>query len=229
MGHGVRRLRACPKRGTGTLHLASESGNRHDIREPVPVFGQTLSGSPRRGRGEAVAGREIAAVAVDVGDGDHGACALELRQDGAACVAPERPGPQLVDGRCAVGANNPLAQAQQAATIRPPRDEPRLVGQPSALESAARLRAIGVDAAPGSAPVRAWDTGFLAFRADVSGGHRQGHATDGAGLARALPRVVGRGVVTHGACGLGGRSTEGGQVGWCRFGRLGGRINCCAE
>jgi len=37
-----RPLRACPKRGTGTLHLASESGNRHDIREPVPVFGQTL-------------------------------------------------------------------------------------------------------------------------------------------------------------------------------------------
>ena len=34
--------RACPKRGTGTLHLESGLGKGHDIREPVPVFGQTL-------------------------------------------------------------------------------------------------------------------------------------------------------------------------------------------
>jgi len=36
--------RACPKRGTGTLHLESGLGKRHDIREPVPVFGQALTG-----------------------------------------------------------------------------------------------------------------------------------------------------------------------------------------
>jgi len=36
-------LTVCPKRGTGTLNPASGLGKRHDIREPVPVFGQTLT------------------------------------------------------------------------------------------------------------------------------------------------------------------------------------------
>ncbi len=50
-----------PKRGTGTLHLESVSDTRHDIREPVPVFGQTLSDPAQAERAAklAVVHREI--------------------------------------------------------------------------------------------------------------------------------------------------------------------------
>ncbi len=36
-------LGVCPKRGTGTLHFVSVFGTSQNIREPVPVFGQTLT------------------------------------------------------------------------------------------------------------------------------------------------------------------------------------------
>jgi len=53
-GEAITPVRVCPKRGTGTLHLASESGNRHDIREPVPVFGQTLMAGMGEPAGEVI-------------------------------------------------------------------------------------------------------------------------------------------------------------------------------
>ncbi|MFW5692716.1 MAG: WD40 repeat domain-containing protein, partial [Thermoguttaceae bacterium] len=47
-------LGVCPKRGTGTLHPESAAGDTHDVREPVPDFGQTLRELPAGHRGHVI-------------------------------------------------------------------------------------------------------------------------------------------------------------------------------
>ena len=37
------RLSGCPERWTDTLYLVCATGSTHNIREPVPVFGQPLA------------------------------------------------------------------------------------------------------------------------------------------------------------------------------------------